>query len=204
MIESQTPSRLERIAEEIRAFRAERRSLHLATLGSDGMPHASYAPFALDEQGYYILISELAQHTQNLLANPRASLLLSDDEQDTREMLARRRLTFNATAVELKHGSAAWDQGIACLRARLGERIESLAAMADFHLFRLEPSNGLFVKGFGQAYRLPSHDLGEILHIRGDGQGHGHTKAHGHPHDARAGHPHGVRGEKPAGHPTTA
>ncbi len=192
----QQPTRLERIAQEIKAFRLERRSLHLATLGADGLPHASYAPFALDDQGYYILISELAQHTQNLLHNSRASLLLSDDEQDTREMLARRRLTFNADAKELDYGSEHWKQALACLRERLGERIDSLAEMADFHLVRLVPKNGLFVKGFGQAYRLPSHDLTEIIHIRGNGQGHGSSTVKGHPH--------GQRGEKPTGHSTAA
>ena len=56
--------------------------LYLATHSTqlDGFPYATALPFALDaQQRPLILISQLAEHTRNLLADGRASLLLNDD-----------------------------------------------------------------------------------------------------------------------------
>jgi len=53
----------------------------LATLSTDaataGFPFGSVVPYALDEEGRpLILVSDIAQHTRNLKADPRASMLV--------------------------------------------------------------------------------------------------------------------------------
>ena len=48
----------------------------------------------------------------------------------------------------------------------LGELIATLSSLADFTLFRLSPRSAVFVKGFGQAYRLEGADFGRARHLR--------------------------------------
>ena len=60
---------------------------------------------------------------------------------------------------------------------RFGEMAENLSALADFNMYRLIPSRGLFVKGFGQAFELTGSELTEVNWMRGEGKGHGHSIA---------------------------
>ena len=65
----------------IRALLENERSGVLATLSArrDGWPFASVAPYALTEAGEpLLLLSRLAEHTRNLQADARASLLVQD------------------------------------------------------------------------------------------------------------------------------
>jgi putative heme iron utilization protein len=72
--------------DEVRTWLESARSATLATVLDDmrarGAPFASAVPFALfDDDGELkpvILVSDLAVHTKNLRANPRASLLVGD------------------------------------------------------------------------------------------------------------------------------
>ena len=82
-----------RLQPEIREFRDGCRTLQLATVDSEGNPNASYAPFVLQEDGYYVLISEIARHARNLQQVPKVSLMLIEDETGARELFARKRLT---------------------------------------------------------------------------------------------------------------
>src|SRR5947207_13552493 len=74
----------------------------LATLSRrhPGHPFASVMPYALDDAGRpAVLISSMAMHTQNLQADPRASLLvtqpgLGPQREESDDPLARARLTL--------------------------------------------------------------------------------------------------------------
>src|SRR5437764_12307343 len=56
-------------------------SLSTVSRKQPGFPFGSIMPYALDEQGRPIfLISSMAMHTQNLRADPRASLLVSQPD----------------------------------------------------------------------------------------------------------------------------
>lgn len=154
-----------RLEPEIREFRDNSKTLVLATVDAKGDPNVSYAPFALLEDGYYILISEMARHTRNLLENPKISLMMVEDEQDSRTLFARKRLTFDATPELVKRDTLAWQAGIDALHGRFQETVLGLSQLADFHLYRLVPIKGLFVKGFGQAFAVSGDDLVDVLHL---------------------------------------
>ena len=67
-------------AERARTLAYLGRTGALATLSRKhpGYPFASVMPYALDEHGQpIVLISAMAMHTQNLQADPRASLLVT-------------------------------------------------------------------------------------------------------------------------------
>jgi heme iron utilization protein len=110
-----------------------------------GWPFASVMPYALDEGGAPLfLISGMAIHTHNLLADPRASLLVmqSGGENDP---LGASRVTLMGNA----HRIAEPDEA---LRARYLERHPAAKywiEFSDFSFFRLELTDVYFIGGFG-------------------------------------------------------
>ncbi|WP_434360362.1 heme utilization protein HutZ [Parasalinivibrio latis] len=155
-----------RLGPEIAEFRQTCRTLQLATVDADGQPNVSYAPYALGGKAYYILISELARHTQNLLEQPVLSLMMIEDEVNSKQMFARKRLTFDASVMQVSRDTEEWSQGIDALHRRFGEIVSGLSSLADFHLFRLTPVKGLFVKGFGQAFEVSGDDMVDVVHLK--------------------------------------
>jgi putative heme iron utilization protein len=58
-------------------------SLSTLSRKQPGFPFGSVMPYGLDEQGRPIfLISTMAMHTQNLQTDPRASLLVTQEDTD--------------------------------------------------------------------------------------------------------------------------
>ena len=70
----------------------------LSTINKDGRVETSYSPYFFDGNDYYVLISDLAPHSQNMKTNPDISFIIIDDESKTKNIYARRRLTSQALA----------------------------------------------------------------------------------------------------------
>jgi putative heme iron utilization protein len=109
-----------------------------------GWPFASVMPYALDEQGAPVfLISGMAIHTQNVLADPRASLLVMQSGGDADPLGApRATLLGNVTRVETSDA----------LRSAYLDRHPSARFWidySDFSFFRLDVTDLYFVGGFG-------------------------------------------------------
>lgn len=155
-----------RLGPEIKEFRQERRTLQLATVDEEGRPNVSYAPFVQNQEGYFVLISDIARHARNLKANPNVSLMMIEDEESSKQLYARKRLTFDATASVVERESELWIQVIGQMKDRFGEIIDGLSQLQDFSLFNLKAENGLFVKGFGQAYQVSGDDLVDFVHLQ--------------------------------------
>ncbi|MBM6549612.1 HugZ family protein [Marinomonas ostreistagni] len=157
------------LVEEIRTFLTSQLTLSLGLVMPDGKPIASYAPFAEHEAGLMILVSELAQHTQALQTSSLASVMIMEDEANCATVYARRRLQYEMQVTAIARETALWSSACAALQQRHGEIVDQLMQLGDFHLFKLSPLSGRFVKGFGRAYELPQNVLvGEQLaHLRG-------------------------------------
>jgi putative heme iron utilization protein len=156
-----------RIQTEIVDFVNSRKSLQLSSITPEGKPYASYAPFAMSESSLYVLISEIAVHAVNLQNNPHASVLIIEDEDTADELFARKRVNYSASSQLIEPESKDWQQGIDTLVARHGDRINNLLSLSDFKLFKLTPTKGRYVKGFGRAYALKGDSLaGELEHLR--------------------------------------
>lgn len=155
----------QRLQPEIGEFRQRCRSLLLATRDLSGMPNASYAPFVFIDGCFYVLVSEVARHGQNLREHHQAALMLIEDESACRQLYARQRLSYDAMVRLVARDSAEWTQGISALRERHGVIVQDLALMADFGLFCLEPIQGLYVKGFGQAFVVGAEDSVSPVHL---------------------------------------
>ena len=123
----------------------------LATLGRPnssykGDPYASLVLIAIDHDASPILlISQLAEHTQNLLASPAMSLLI-DGTAGLAEPLTGARVSLQGRAVR---------SDAARLRARFVARHPGAAAYADFGDFgfwRIEIARAHLVAGFGRIH----------------------------------------------------
>lgn len=141
-------------------------TLQLATLDTNGNPAISYAPFICGESGdFYIFISGLASHTQDLLRHPNVAVMLIADEQNTRQIFARTRATYQCSAEVVARETPEATLLLDAMQARLGEVVGVLRGLGDFVLFRLKPQSGRFVMGFGQAFTLTGDGLQTLEHI---------------------------------------
>ncbi|CAH1524987.1 MULTISPECIES: heme utilization protein HutZ [Vibrio harveyi group] len=155
-----------RLGPEIKEFRQERRTIQLATVDAEGRPNVSYAPYVQNQEGYFVLISQIARHARNLLENPNVSLMMIEDEDSSKQLFARKRLTFDAVATVVERDTEMWQQVVSQMKDRFGEIIDGLSQLEDFVLFNLKAEQGLFVKGFGQAYQVSGDDLVDFVHLQ--------------------------------------
>ena len=147
-------------------FKDSVKTLALATLTEELKPNISYAPFVEDDSGsFYVFLSQLAHHTQDLLSHSVASVLLIEDEQNTRQLFARQRITYECQVDIVLPNDQDYELILDSLHHRFGNIIELLRNLPDFILFKLEPYHGQYVLGFGKAYNLIGDDLNELEHI---------------------------------------
>lgn len=138
------------------------RSERVAALGTlrDGWPFTSFVAYAAepDFAGFLLHLSALSPHTTQLIASPRASLLVAerDDDRDDPQTLARITLLGQAAAIpkDLPAYAIARDQYLARLPAAA-----MLFDFADFSLFRFIPHEARYVGGFARAYTLTPAQL---------------------------------------------
>ncbi|MDB9456686.1 pyridoxamine 5'-phosphate oxidase family protein [Dolichospermum circinale CS-534/05] len=149
---------------EYEKFPTEFTSIIMSTVNKEGIPDASYAPFVSDEdKNIYIYVSGLATHTQNIHNHPFVSVLFIEDEVKTKQIFARRRLSFNCTAKLVERESEKWQQIVDKFQIRFGELISTLRSLPDFRIFQLTPKNGRFVIGFGAAYNISSDNINQLV-----------------------------------------
>jgi putative heme iron utilization protein len=130
----------------------------LATLSTRhaGAPFTSLAPFAVSGRGQpLLLLSALAQHTRNLDADPRASLLVHDAAAAAEDPRTAARLAL----VGRVHRVPAPDEADARQRY-LARHPEARGLLAlDFALFELSVEEAQLVGGFAAAGWLPGDAL---------------------------------------------
>lgn len=160
-----------KIGPEIDEFRRQQQTVQMATISSDGFPHVSYTPFVYLPDGYYILVSDIAKHGQNLKSNNQVSIMMIEDEQSAKSIYARKRLTFDTTVHPIPRDSSQWSTAIEALHQRFGDIVSNLSMLGDFHLYQLVPDSGRFVKGFGKAFDVSGSDMVDVVHLD-----RGHTK----------------------------
>jgi putative heme iron utilization protein len=139
---------------EARKLLRRARTASLATLNRDGSgPYVSVANIATDVNGLpIILISRLAWHTQNLLADARASILVSELPASG-DALTGPRVTVMGRFIP----SSAED-----IRRRYLARHPEAAGYAgfsDFSFWRLEPETIHAVAGFGRIETMAPHEV---------------------------------------------
>jgi len=109
-----------------------------------GYPFGSVAPFVLDHNGQpVILISTIAEHTQNIIANSKVSLLVFAGDED---LQANARLTLIGEAKQISKEDAD-------LRARYLRYLPQAASyfdMHDFSFYRIGIAQIRYIAGFSK------------------------------------------------------
>lgn len=151
------------LGREARLFVRAHGSSVLSTLSKrlGGFPFGSICPLVLDHAARpLILISTLAEHTKNLLADERASLIVHPCAEDAQ---AAGRVTLVGRARPLEDKAA--------LRARYLRYLPQTAQyfdMHDFRFFHLEIEAVRYIGGFGKIhwveptqFAAPDNELGQ-------------------------------------------
>ena len=116
----------------------------------DAAPYASLALAACDPAGRpLLLLSDLADHSKNLAADPRLSLLF-DGHGPEEEPLTGARVSVQGRAAVIED-PALLDRFVARHPSAAG-----YAGFADFRLYRVEPTAAHLVAGFGKIHWIES------------------------------------------------
>ncbi len=140
--------------DEARNLLRRARTGTLATINADdGVPYASLVNLATDVQGCpVLLISTLAWHTRNLLADPRGSVMVAEVPASG-DALTGPRVTVMGRFVKVEQGS---------INRRYLARhpaAELYAGFGDFAFWRLEPERAHAVAGFGRIETIPADEM---------------------------------------------
>jgi hypothetical protein len=146
------------------------------SLDLPGYPFGSVTPYSVDYRCRPVIyISHIAQHTRNILKDPRVSLTVVEGG-DSDDVQARGRVTIVANARPLPDDEAT-------VRARYFRYFPSARQYDqthDFAFFRLEFVRVRFIGGFGQIYWVepadfmttnpfsPSQELQILQHMNSD------------------------------------
>lgn len=157
-------SREHPLTHALRALLASRRTAALGTVDAAGAAFVSMVPFATDgaSASLIIHISALAAHSQNLQANPQASLMVTDSEIAGEPVHALARVSIEVHATWAEPGSALATQCRAVYLARFPEA-EPMTRLGDFRFVRLSPQSARQVAGFGAARSLSADELAQAL-----------------------------------------
>ena len=132
------------------------RLAHLGTLRG-GAPMVSmtlYLP-ERDLSAFYVHVSRLAWHTQDMLQDARVALSISESDDGRADPFTLMRVTIRGEAVQLHEKNES-------LKASWLERFPEQAinfTLADFSFWRIVPRDARFVAGFGKIHNLSATEL---------------------------------------------
>jgi heme oxygenase (biliverdin-IX-beta and delta-forming) len=132
----------------LRELLAAERHAVLATLSAsrDGWPFASVAPYALSEDGEpLLLLSDLAEHTRNVRADPRASLFVQDGACVTDPQAGCRVTILGQVEPVGETELATARQAYLARHPQAAEYVP----LGDFRLYVLRVREARFIGGFG-------------------------------------------------------
>jgi heme iron utilization protein len=139
-------------AERSRTLLAHGRFGSLATTSIDppGYPFGSLVGFVVDDAGQPLLfLSDLAEHSRNLVACPGASLMVTEAGDTSADQLARGRVTLIGDVIILE--DEARDAAQRLYRAAHPSAFYSdFQDFHDFHYYRLQVVAVRYVGGFGR------------------------------------------------------
>jgi heme iron utilization protein len=133
-------------AERARTLVSLLRTGTLSTLDAEGFPHGSYVTFALEGPDPVFLISRLASHTQNLLGESRASLMVHEARAE--DPLANGRVTLIGHCEQVTEAAARALAREAFLAAQ--PQSAYYVDFSDFGFWKLTVRTVRYIGGYGR------------------------------------------------------
>src|SRR5258707_3452539 len=131
------------------------RVTHLATLrDSSSMVSMALYMAAEDFSAFYVHVSRLAWHTQDMQHDARVALSISETDDRRADPFTLMRVSIRGEAVQIDGGPRdAW-------LARSPEQAINFE-LADFSFWKITPRDARFVAGFGRIHNLSAANLAE-------------------------------------------
>jgi heme iron utilization protein len=129
------------------------RLAHLATLRNGG-PMASMTLYLAeaDFSGFYVHVSRLAWHTQDMQHEGRVALSIAEKDDGRADPFTFMRVSIRGDAVQMAGGPKdAW-------LARFPAQAVNFQ-LADFSFWKITPRDARFVAGFGRIHNLSAAEL---------------------------------------------
>lgn len=115
---------------------------------------ASMTLYLADEKlsAFYVHVSRLAWHTQDMLHDPRVALSIAESDDGRADPFTLIRVTIRGEAMQLTDGPKdAW-------LARFPEQAINFE-LADFSFWKVVPRDARFIAGFGRIHNLSAAQL---------------------------------------------
>ena len=153
----------DKAALDLRQLLAGTNVASLATL-HDGAPSVSLTPWAPAPDGSSVLVhvSRLAQHTGDMLADPRVAVMIAEPESSGTLAQALPRVMIQGIVREIDRSSLGYEPARRAYLAR-HPRSEMTFGLGDFSIFVIEPCSARYVAGFGRAFDLETSELASAL-----------------------------------------
>lgn len=156
--ENQRVSKAQASAEALTMLRATRHAV-LGTLSkrADAAPFGSVAPYALSARGEpLIYVASIAEHTRNLKADPRISLLVHGEVAGEEDIQTKGRLCLMGKASLVPKDEL--DDGWARYRERV-PAAQTYRQTHGFDLWKIEVERVRWIGGFGEIFWLDAADF---------------------------------------------
>jgi hypothetical protein len=129
------------------------RVAHIATL-RNGAPMASMTLFMPepDFSAFYVHVSRLAWHTQDMMQDARVALSIAETDDRRADPFTLMRVTIRGDATQLAGGPKfAWLE-------RFPQQAINFE-LPDFSFWKITPRDARFVAGFGRIHNLSAREL---------------------------------------------
>ena len=141
------------------------RTNRIAGLGTlrEGAPLVTLVAYLPEDDfsAFYIHVSRLAHHTQDMLSDARVGLLISEADDGRTDPQTLARISILGMAEQIPPDDGAYSN----IRFRYTGRFAQstpLFGFGDFGLWRIIPKSVRFVAGFAQAFNLTPDSLKRV------------------------------------------
>ena len=140
----------------LKSLLTKERTAHLATLRG-GAPMASMTLFMPEQDfsAFYVHVSRLAWHTQDMLQDARVALSIAEIDDGRTDPFTLMRVTVRGEALQLQTPGEE-------LNSRWLQRFPAQAInfqLADFSFWSIVPRDARFVAGFGRIHNISAKEL---------------------------------------------
>jgi len=135
------------------------RIAHLATLRS-GAPMVSMTLYLAtdDFAAFYVHVSRLAWHTQDMQHDARVALSIAETDDRRADPFTLMRVSIRGDAIYVANDAADFAALKSAWLARFPEQAINFE-LADFSFWKIVPRDARFVAGFGRIHNLSAKEL---------------------------------------------
>ena len=138
------------------------RIAHLATLRA-GAPMVSmtlYMPEP-DFSAFYVHVSRLAWHTQDMQHDPRVALSIAETDDQRQDPFTLMRVSIRGEAAQITNDAPEFASLKTAWLARFPAQAINFE-LADFSFWRITPRDARFVAGFGRIHNISASELAAL------------------------------------------